>query len=237
MKNASLTFACAFVFAMLSLSSRAMAQDADAKLITSPEFRLSPEATTAGIDGNLKVDITVDKSGNVKEAQVLAGPAWPCGSNPKKEIDKVQDAVKQNVLGMRFSPAMKDGKPHESEMVMTFVVGAAYRQMVKEREAEAAARAGNVPRIVESGVMNGRALRLPKPEYPSMTPVLRMSGAVPVQILIDEQGKVILAGAVGGLHVFQSNARNAACGALFSPTSIKGQPVKVSGVITYNFVP
>jgi hypothetical protein len=32
-------------------------------------------------------------------------------------------------------------------------------------------------------------------------------------------------------------AASAARGAKFSPTLLSGQPVKVSGVITYNFVP
>lgn len=55
--------------------------------------------------------------------------------------------------------------------------------------------------------------------------------------LIDEQGKVILAGAVNGHPYLQEAARDAACHAKFSPILLAGQPTKVSGVITYNFVP
>ena len=58
-----------------------------------------------------------------------------------------------------------------------------------------------------------------------------------VQVLIDEQGKVISASAVSGHPLLQAAAVAAARGAKFSPTVLSGQPVKVSGVITYNFVP
>lgn len=65
----------------------------------------------------------------------------------------------------------------------------------------------------------------------------RLSGAVPVEVRIDESGNVIAAGAIGGHTLLQPAARESACNAKFAPTVLKGQPVKVTGVITYNFVP
>jgi len=55
--------------------------------------------------------------------------------------------------------------------------------------------------------------------------------------LIDETGKVVSASAAGGHPLLQAAAVSAARGARFSPTLLSGQPVKVSGIITYNFVP
>ena len=51
-----------------------------------------------------------------------------------------------------------------------------------------------------------------------------------------ENGNVIAAHAVSGHPLLQSAAVGAARQARFSPTKLSGQPVKVTGVIQYNFV-
>ena len=89
---------------------------------------------------------------------------------------------------------------------------------------------------ISGGVLNGRAISLPKPPYPPIARAARASGTVTVQVTIDESGKVISARAVGGHPLLQQAAVQAAYGARFSPTQLSGQPVKVTGVITYNFV-
>ncbi len=93
------------------------------------------------------------------------------------------------------------------------------------------------PKTVSGGVLNGKATSLPKPAYPPAARAVRASGAVSVQVLISESGSVISASAVSGHPLLRAAAVGAARGARFSPTMLSGQPVKVSGVITYNFVP
>lgn len=93
------------------------------------------------------------------------------------------------------------------------------------------------PNQISGGVLNGKAMRLPKPPYPPAARAVRASGAVTIQVLIIEDGTVFSAAAVSGHPLLRSAARIAACGAEFSPTLLMGNPVKVSGVITYNFVP
>lgn len=93
------------------------------------------------------------------------------------------------------------------------------------------------PKTISGGVLNGRAISLPKPAYPAAARAVRASGAVQVQVLIDETGKVVSASAAGGHPLLQAAAVSAARQARFSPTLLSGQPVKVSGIITYNFVP
>jgi protein TonB len=94
-----------------------------------------------------------------------------------------------------------------------------------------------VPRQISGGVLNGKATSLPKPPYPPAARAVRAAGAVSVQVLIDESGNVVSATAVSGHPLLRAAAVQAARGARFSPTQLSGQPVKVSGVITYNFVP
>jgi protein TonB len=90
--------------------------------------------------------------------------------------------------------------------------------------------------IVSGGVLNGRAISKPQPAYPPIAKAARASGTVTVQIVVDESGRVIQASAVSGHPLLQQAAVAAARQARFSPTLLSGQPVKVSGVITYNFV-
>lgn len=93
------------------------------------------------------------------------------------------------------------------------------------------------PRIIKvSRILNSEARSLPKPNYPTMAKQIRVQGTVAVQVLIDETGKVVSAKALSGHPLLVPESVRAALQARFSPTIIGEQPVKVSGVITYNFV-
>jgi TonB family protein len=86
------------------------------------------------------------------------------------------------------------------------------------------------------GFEAGRALELPKPVYPPIAAAAHASGEVQVQIIIDLDGNVIAAASISGHPLLQAAAVNAARGARFAPSKLNGTPVKVVGVITYNFV-
>ncbi len=90
--------------------------------------------------------------------------------------------------------------------------------------------------IVSGGVLNGKAISLPKPPYPAIAKQAKASGTVVVKVLVDEQGEVTSASAVSGHPLLRAGAVSAARSAKFSPTLLSGRPVKVSGVITYNFL-
>jgi protein TonB len=85
-------------------------------------------------------------------------------------------------------------------------------------------------------VITGLAISLPKPNYPALAKQIRLQGQVSVQVLVDEYGKVVSAKALNGHPLLLVEAQRAALQARFEPTKLSNQPVKVSGVITYNFV-
>lgn len=89
---------------------------------------------------------------------------------------------------------------------------------------------------LSGGVLNGKAVRLVQPAYPAIARSAHASGQVRVQIIIDENGNVISASPVSGHPLLQGAAVSAARASKFTPTRLSGQPVKVSGVIIYNFV-
>ncbi len=85
------------------------------------------------------------------------------------------------------------------------------------------------------GVVNGRASHLPKPAYPAAAIALNIQGKVDVQVLIDESGKVVSAKAINGHPLLKDAAVRSALNARFTPTRLSEVPVKVTGVIVYNF--
>jgi TonB family protein len=89
---------------------------------------------------------------------------------------------------------------------------------------------------ISGGVLNGKAISLPKPPYPAIAKAAHASGSVTVQVLVDEEGNVVSAHPVSGHPLLQAAAVAAARQAKFAPTKLSGQPVKVMGVIVYNFV-
>lgn len=93
-----------------------------------------------------------------------------------------------------------------------------------------------IPKMISGGVLNGKAFSLPKPAYPAAARAVRASGAVNVQVTIDEEGNVIEAIAVSGHVLLRAAAVAAARQAIFAPTKLSGQPVKVTGVLVYNFI-
>jgi periplasmic protein TonB len=89
---------------------------------------------------------------------------------------------------------------------------------------------------VSPPVILANVIDLPKPIYPELAKRARIHGPVNVQILVDETGKVVSAQAVKGSPMLTKAAVDAALRARFTPTKLGDQPVKVQGVITYNFV-
>jgi TonB family protein len=89
---------------------------------------------------------------------------------------------------------------------------------------------------ITSGVENGKALHLPKPGYPRIARMGGASGEVTVQVIIGEEGTVIAAAAISGHPLLYGVSVAAARETKFTPTKLDGKPVKVVGVLRYNFV-
>lgn len=94
-----------------------------------------------------------------------------------------------------------------------------------------------IPKQISGGILNGKATSLPKPPYPPAARAVRAEGTVLVQVIVDVNGNVISAAAVTGHPLLRAAAAQAARGAKFEPTRLSGQPVRVSGILTYNFTP
>ena len=102
-------------------------------------------------------------------------------------------------------------------------------------ENEESTSSTGVAKPVEVGVLNAKAISLPKPVYTEEAKRQKASGRVTVRVVVDENGKVISAKALNGPAVLREAAEAAARQAIFSPTTQDGITVKVAGTLTYDF--
>jgi len=86
-----------------------------------------------------------------------------------------------------------------------------------------------------SQITQGNAIRKVQPPYPQMAKLMRLTGAVQVQITISESGEVADAFVLSGHPMLREASLQAVKQWLFKPTELNGRPVRAIGVITFNF--
>jgi TonB family protein len=88
---------------------------------------------------------------------------------------------------------------------------------------------------VSGMVLQGSAITKVQPTYPIMAKAAKVSGVVQVQITISEEGRVIEASVLNGHALLREASLQAARQWVFKPTELSGVPVKVQGILTFNF--
>lgn len=86
------------------------------------------------------------------------------------------------------------------------------------------------PSPTSSGMLNGRAVSLPKPVYPDTAKRMRVSGRVTVRVAVDRDGNITSARAVDDPTLLRSAAENAARRA-----KMPRNRTATSGTLVYNF--
>ncbi len=88
---------------------------------------------------------------------------------------------------------------------------------------------------VSGGVLQGIAMRKVQPPYPALAKEAGAQGAVQVAVTVSEDGNIISAEAVSGHPLLRESAVATARQWTFKPTELAGKPVKVQGILTFNF--
>lgn len=209
--------------------------------VESPQLQVTPRSATPrpSNGGNNNSKVAVVKTPPVMttmDPQRIAGKAMV--SSPVQELPQGTSfkigtpGPNQNIFGGSGNEPGGGGKnAGGGSRGMDELVGTAPPPPIKKEVAKTAA-----PKTVSLGVVNGKATDLPKPVYTAIAKAARATGTVTVQVLIDENGKVISAHALNGHPLLLKESVQAAYQARFTPTRLSNQPVKVSGVITYKFV-
>lgn len=220
-----------FIFAQNELPRVINGGVLNGKATSLPKPIYTDEAKAANIEGVVRVNVVIDEAGNVISADVeRESSAKVKPSEGKTDVVETEavnpllaDAALQAALLAKFPPTLINGGPIKIKgtIVYNFFAGDA---------------APASPKVGGGGVINGKALRLPIPQYPPAAAAVRAEGTVAVQITVDENGDVISAAAISGHPLLRTAALSAARQAKFPPTIVGGEPVKVVGVVTYNFV-
>jgi protein TonB len=92
------------------------------------------------------------------------------------------------------------------------------------------------PSKVSEGVLQGGAIKKVRPDYPEIARKNRIGGLVQVQVLISEDGRVMEAFIVNGHPLLRNAVIEAARRWIFAPTTLSKVPVKVQGVLSFNFM-
>jgi TonB family protein len=182
-----------------------------------------------GKGGVVSVEVVIDESGLVVSAigspaiKVRAGAEGMMAE--KEDIDPtLVEAAENAARQAQFAPTMLSGVPVRIMGTIT------YNFVPRGKAADDGSKA------VSGGVLNGKAISLPLPKYPPAARAVKAEGAVNVMVKINEAGEVLEAQAVSGHPLLRAAAVNAALEAKFNSTLLDGQPVRVSGVLVYNFV-
>ncbi|MEN3336252.1 MAG: hypothetical protein V7641_5617 [Blastocatellia bacterium] len=88
---------------------------------------------------------------------------------------------------------------------------------------------------VTGEVLQGKATSRMEPVYPLEAKRHRIAGSVMIEATVDETGHVVAAHALCGPPMLRDVSVEAARNWRFTPTTLNGKPVKVVGVITFNF--
>ena len=208
-----------------NLEGKESVKEAGSGMMASKETRRA--AFTA--DGKLNLNFTRSFKSETGDVNLKTNEIWELLDEGKTmKVTRYMETPR----GATNAEMYFTGKPSKDSVQMT----GGYRGSVSS-VATTGNDAREMPKKISGGVLNGKAASLPKPAYPAAARAVGASGAVNVQVTINEQGDVVSASAVSGHPLLRQAAEQAARAAKFAPTILSGVPVSVTGILVYNFVP
>ncbi|MDQ1613026.1 MAG: hypothetical protein QOG00_2957 [Pyrinomonadaceae bacterium] len=190
-----------------------------------------------------KASLYRDSEGRTRRDETLnhIGP-WATSEEPAQSI-----LINDPVAGSRYVLNPRTRTAQKMSNVMTFkrmlgegaqVSGEEPHTQVFMRSEGGATVVASTPSKaapIQGGRLSGKAIKNVPPIYPPIAKAAGAQGTVIVQIVVGESGDVESAKATAGHPLLQQAAVEAARQWKFSPTQLSGNPVKVSGTISFNF--
>lgn len=221
-------FALGLLFFCGGAAAQAFIVETPAKEIERVEPIWPTDAPLSALRGKVSVWVDLDDAGSVIAVSAGTGPGQTCSTVTRPDVMAIREAARKAAFQTKFTPAKRDGAAVSSRVIVQYDFNPPVRQSKGDDSYSIKTVAGEV--------LNKKASSLPAPPYPPAARAVGASGPVNVQILIDENGEVFSAAALSGHPLLRAVAMKAACQARFLPTKLSGVPVKVSGVVVYNFV-
>ena len=214
-----------------------------AKMLFTQPFTLTKAAEVAGIEGQISFEVEIDKEGKVTKIEFLAGPMWPCTSDPKREIKELKDAISKYIKETTFEPETSDGKARTAKVKLKLYL---FKPSIPEIFDPVnagliflsnAARDGFVVRRPEDSLKGEmpyvRMRRRPEPEFSDSLRSSVGKSKIEIGVRIDKTGKVLTAGGISGPSILFQDAIAAACRAEFEPLNTMGE--QISQILTLSY--
>lgn len=186
---------------------------------TAPEYPRA--AKEQNVEGDVVIEITIDEEGKVSNARAMSGH--------ELLVDAALEAAKQ----WTFKPTKLNDQAVKVSGILTFRF-----KLGSLAEATASSDLAQIDENIvkrSEGVIRGLATNRVSPEYPREAKEQNVEGDVTVQIIIDEEGKVVSAKATSGHELLQDVSVTAAKGWTFKPFELDGKPTRVSAELSFRF--
>jgi TonB family protein len=231
-----------FCFGLLALVAHGqqVSVDSPAKLRSIPKIEYPERAKQAGISGSVTIRARIALDGKVVSAQFASGPGIICPSVTLPAVVELRESALRAVRAAKFSIDTVKIDPNAVDVPAILYVD--FPELKTNGLKESKDLDNDYGTANPSGKSTGFTLQekidpSPKPVYPAAARAVQASGPVQVRLIIDEDGSVFSSEAISGHPLLRGAAASAACGARFIPTILNGKPTRISGILTYNFVP
>jgi len=220
---------------MAAAASGQVASDSTVPIIKNlPKPDYPARAKAAGIGGDVFVVMLIDKMGKAKVVDSY-GPMAPCTDLNDPLAASVRAAGVSAAMGATFTPATFMGKPVDRGIAIRFIFD----------PLEGKDRPDDLGTVQSVSKENWPvAVRIPKAKYPREVGMTIGSirnpgttvGPIRIKLLIDENGRVVQAGAISGVRRVQREAAiDAICRSVFRPATRDGKPIKFEFIFEDNF--
>lgn len=170
--------------------------------------------------------------------QPVANTGAP-GSSSKAANAPAKGEQKSDAAAQKSSKKSKQATPSSANTNTATMTAAPAGVQPPARQPDATqptssgARSGSSP--VAVGSLTSKAKQRVAPTYPAIARAARVSGTVTVYLVVNEKGEVENVQKLEGPMQLQQAAADAARRWRFNPTLIDGQPVRVTGYLSFNF--
>lgn len=195
------------------------------------------EAVANQMQGEVKLKLLVNESGDVEDAQVIDGD------------DVFRKSAVDAVKKWKFKPFIKNGKAIKVATIinMDFAISG-HTKDVKDpdsgKSTEAPAPVGTSAPVaglpvrvrISQGVSEGLLLHKVQPTYPPAARMNHIEGSVVLRAVIGKNGEIQDLKVVSGPPELVQSAMGAVRQWRYKPYYLKGEPVEVDTQITVNYV-
>ncbi len=201
------------------------------KIKSMPVVALPSEAEQAGLYGKVIALVVVNPAGKVIEVKAVSGPDGICNGYWNDALALLHSYVRDRAKEVEFEP-LENGKTKNTEQ---------YLQLDFPQSKAEADKAETIKAILDDkknkNVVHGKPITMGRPEMRQTGARAVIHGTVRVEFEVDEEGRVFRArlDGPGLISVLNNSALSAACRSRFTQTTVNGKPVRVGGVVNYNF--